>query len=56
MQTDGFEHLKTSCPYVLTELLKHVAQVGEHLGNLFRLPNELLDGADASGRRVKQRL
>lgn len=55
MQTDGFEHLKTSCPFVLTELLKHVAQVGEHLGNLFRQTNEL-DGTDANGRRVKQRL
>ncbi|KAM7259862.1 hypothetical protein ACFE04_015603 [Oxalis oulophora] len=50
MQTDGFEYLKESCPSILTELLAYVASESEH-GN-----DALLDGSDANGRRVKQRL
>ncbi|MBA0852969.1 hypothetical protein Goshw_011986 [Gossypium schwendimanii] len=57
MQTDGFEYLKESCPSVLTELLEHVAKVNEHSVIVCRHGNEaILDGSDANGRRVKQRL
>ncbi|KAE8676865.1 BTB/POZ and MATH domain-containing protein 1 [Hibiscus syriacus] len=57
MQTDGFEFLKESCPSVLTELLEHVARVNEHSMIICRHGNEaILDGSDAHGRRVKQRL
>ncbi|MBA0736287.1 hypothetical protein Gogos_009851 [Gossypium gossypioides] len=57
MQTDGFEYLKESCPSVLTELLEHVARVNEHSVIVCRHGNEaILDGSDANGRRVKQRL
>ncbi|KAJ8898660.1 hypothetical protein K2173_004694 [Erythroxylum novogranatense] len=57
MQTDGFEYLKESCPSVLTELLEYVARVSEHSVIVCRHGNEVvLDGSDANGRRVKQRL
>ncbi|KAJ8748385.1 hypothetical protein K2173_003022 [Erythroxylum novogranatense] len=57
MQTDGFEYLKESCPSVLTELLEYVARVSEHSIIVCRHGNEaMLDGSDANGRRVKQRL
>ncbi|KAL4383872.1 hypothetical protein GQ457_15G024890 [Hibiscus cannabinus] len=57
MQTDGFEYLKESCPSVMTELLEHVARVNEHSVIISRHGNEaILDGSDANGRRVKQRL
>lgn len=57
MQTDGFEYLKESCPSVLTELLDYVARVSEHSVVVSRYGNEaILDGSDANGRRVKQRL
>ena len=57
MQTDGFEYLKQSCPSVLTELLEYVARVNEHPVIVCRHGNEaILDGSDANGRRVKQRL
>ncbi|XP_078446486.1 BTB/POZ and MATH domain-containing protein 2-like [Wolffia australiana] len=58
MQTDGFEHLKMSCPCLLTEILSYVAKVSEHsvmVGTCHRAA-EYVDGGDASGRRVKQRL
>ncbi|GLT81477.1 hypothetical protein SLA2020_528610 [Shorea laevis] len=59
MQTDGFEYLRESCPFILTELLRHVARIGEYSiacrdhQNLNEAP---LDGCDAYGRRVKPRL
>ncbi|XP_068658369.1 BTB/POZ and MATH domain-containing protein 2-like isoform X1 [Aristolochia californica] len=56
MQTDGFEYLNVSCPSVLTELLEHVAKVGEHSVSISRYPNEVLDGSDINGRRVMQRI
>ncbi|XP_077232059.1 BTB/POZ and MATH domain-containing protein 2-like [Tasmannia lanceolata] len=57
MQTDGFEYLETSCPAVLTELLEYVAKVGEHSVMVSRRrANEMLDGSDGNGRRVKQRI
>ncbi|KAL1832867.1 hypothetical protein ACET3Z_002518 [Daucus carota] len=57
MQTDGFDYLKESCPSVLTELLEYVARFSKHSVVINRSGNEgLLDGSDAHGRRVKQRL
>lgn len=56
MQTDGFEYLKVSCPSLLTELLAYVAKLGEHSLLTKRNMNEALDGSDANGRRVKQRI
>ena len=57
MQTDGFEYLKESCPSVLTELLEYVARFTEHSDYMCKHKNEaILDGSDANGRRVKQRL
>ncbi|GAA0142116.1 hypothetical protein LIER_03087 [Lithospermum erythrorhizon] len=57
MQTDGFEYLKESCPDVLAELLEYVARVSEHTVGANKQVNDgLLDGSDAHGRRVKQRL
>ncbi|KAG0479766.1 hypothetical protein HPP92_010459 [Vanilla planifolia] len=56
MQTEGFEYLKMSCPSVLTELLEYVARTGEHLAIVRDHTMEALDGSDANGRRVKQRV
>lgn len=57
MQTDGFEYLKESCPHVLTELLEYVARANEHSIAVGKQGIDgILDGGDASGRRVKQRL
>ena len=58
MQTDGFEHLKMSCPSLLTEILEYVAKVNEHsvIVSSSTLPAEVIDGGDVHGRRVKQRL
>lgn len=56
MQTDGFEHLKVSCPTLLTELLEYVAKAGEHLVAFSPQANAVPDGSDVNGRRVKQRL
>ncbi|KAM1042102.1 hypothetical protein ACFX2I_031149 [Malus domestica] len=57
MQTDGYKHLKESCPSILTDLLEYVASVNEHSASLFRQGNEAIpDGSDIHGRRVKQRL
>ncbi|KAL6210504.1 hypothetical protein ACLB2K_015736 [Fragaria x ananassa] len=57
MKTDGYKHLRESCPSVLTELLEYVARVGEHSVSQCRIGNEaILDGSDINGRRVKQRL
>lgn len=55
MQTDGFEYLKESCPFVITELLQYVARIGEHSVISCGHGNESLDG-NMNGRRVKQRL
>ncbi|KAI6674713.1 hypothetical protein NL676_002619 [Syzygium grande] len=57
MQTDGFEYLKESCPSVLTELLEYVARASEQSMIVSSHGNEgILDGSDANGRRVKQRI
>lgn len=57
MQTEGFEYLKESCPSLLTELLEYVAQASEHSVIVSSQRNEsVLDGSDANGRRVKQRV
>ncbi|XP_030516639.2 BTB/POZ and MATH domain-containing protein 2-like [Rhodamnia argentea] len=57
MQTDGFEYLKESCPSVLTELLEYVARATEQSMIVSSHGNEgILDGSDANGRRVKQRI
>lgn len=56
MQTEGFDYLKTSCPSVLTELLEYVAKMGEHAAIACGSVNDALDGSDANGRRVKQRI
>ncbi|KAM1057985.1 BTB/POZ and MATH domain-containing protein 2-like [Malus sylvestris] len=57
MQTDGYKHLKESCPSILTDLLEYVASVNEHSASLCRQGNEAIpDGSDIHGRRVKQRL
>ncbi|XP_038723495.1 BTB/POZ and MATH domain-containing protein 2-like isoform X1 [Tripterygium wilfordii] len=55
MQTDGFRHLKDSCPSVLTELLQYVARVGEHSATVGSGKDSFLDGCDMNDRRVKQR-
>jgi speckle-type POZ protein len=56
MQTDGFDYLQQSCPSLLTELLEYVAKVGEHTVSPCLYSNEVLDGGDANGRRVKPRI
>ncbi|KAK9945397.1 hypothetical protein M0R45_010917 [Rubus argutus] len=56
MRTDGYKHLRESCPTVLTELLEYVARVGEHSVSVSRNNEAILDGSDINGRRVKQRL
>lgn len=56
MQTEGFEYLKTSCPSVLTQLLEYVARTGEHCAVTNDYISQALDGGDANGRRVKQRV
>lgn len=56
MQTEGFEYLKSSCPSVLTQLLDYVARTGEHCPGTHDYISQALDGGDANGRRVKQRL
>ncbi|KAG6418748.1 hypothetical protein SASPL_120953 [Salvia splendens] len=57
MQTDGFEYLKESCPNVLTDLLEYVARMNEHsIATGKQGTEDALDGSDANGRRVKQRL
>jgi hypothetical protein len=56
MQTDGFDYLQQSCPYLLTELLEYVAKVGEHSVSPYLYSSEILDGGDANGRRVKPRI
>lgn len=57
MQTDGFEYLTESCPNVLTDLLEYVARINEHsIATGKQGTEDILDGSDANGRRVKQRL
>ncbi|XP_037482121.1 BTB/POZ and MATH domain-containing protein 1-like [Triticum dicoccoides] len=56
MQTEGFDYLQQSCPSLLTELLEYVAKVGDHAVPPCLYSNEVLDGGDANGRRVKPRL
>ncbi|KAI4317727.1 hypothetical protein L6164_025574 [Bauhinia variegata] len=57
METDGFEHLKESCPSVITELLQYAATVAEHTSKDFVHSKAFcLDGNDLNGRRVKPRL
>lgn len=57
MQTEGFEHLKVSCPSILSELLEHVAKMGEHSVKAgVHVIEAPLDGSDVNGRRVKPRI
>ena len=56
MQTDGFDYLQQSCPSLLTELIEYVAKVGEHTASPCLYSNEVLDGGDVNGRRVKPRI
>ncbi|WOL12593.1 BTB/POZ and MATH domain-containing protein 1-like isoform X1 [Canna indica] len=56
MQTEGFEYLKVSCPSILTELLEYVARIGENSAVPGVHTNDILDGSDANGRRVKPRI
>ncbi|ONK62864.1 uncharacterized protein A4U43_C07F8930 [Asparagus officinalis] len=57
MQTEGFEHLKVSCPSILSELLEHVAKMGEHSVKAgVHVVEAPLDGSDVNGRRVKPRI
>ncbi|KAK4786408.1 hypothetical protein SAY86_003097 [Trapa natans] len=56
MQTDGFQHLKESCPSLLTELLEYVAGASEQSVIISSQRSESVhNGNDANGRRVKQR-
>uniref|UniRef100_A0A1D1XMP4 BTB/POZ and MATH domain-containing protein 2 n=1 Tax=Anthurium amnicola TaxID=1678845 RepID=A0A1D1XMP4_9ARAE len=56
MQTDGFEYLEASCPALVMELLEAVAKAREHSVIGCAHSNVPLDGSDANGRRVKQRV
>lgn len=56
MQSEGFDHLKESCPSVITELLKYVAGMNEHAIISYVHGGHILDGTDVNGRRVKQRI
>eukprot|EP01018_Ginkgo_biloba_P010936 Gb_03319 [translate_table: standard] len=56
MQTEGFDYLKESCPAVLSELLESIVRVQKDSGIGNRHGNEGLDGSDANGRRVRQRI
>lgn len=56
METEGFEHLKESCPAVITELLNYVAKIGPPPGSSNERGGITLDGGDVNGRRVKQRV
>lgn len=57
VQTEGFEYLKVSCPFLMSELLEFVARITEHSllvsgnGN-----NPIRDCTNTNGRRVKQRI
>lgn len=63
IQSDGYEHLRDSCPSLQCELLKTVAGVEEdtriETSSLVTRKATLdlieFDGSDASGRRVRQR-
>ncbi|GKU86654.1 hypothetical protein SLEP1_g1151 [Rubroshorea leprosula] len=56
MQTDGFEYLRQSCPSVLSELLQYVAKTDDPATLTKHGTEAILDGSDANGRRVRQRL
>ncbi|XP_049406262.1 BTB/POZ and MATH domain-containing protein 2 [Solanum stenotomum] len=56
MQSEGFDHLRESCPSVITELLKYVAGMNEHAIISYVHGGHILDGTDVNGRRVKQRI
>eukprot|EP00245_Coleochaete_scutata_P005843 TRINITY_DN19741_c0_g1_i1.p1 TRINITY_DN19741_c0_g1~~TRINITY_DN19741_c0_g1_i1.p1 ORF type:complete len:405 (-),score=81.04 TRINITY_DN19741_c0_g1_i1:541-1755(-) len=64
MQTDGFEHLSESCPSLQRELLRVVAGVdaskdtpmGSSRRSIESMWEDIGDGADAGGRRVKARV
>eukprot|EP00250_Pteridium_aquilinum_P030117 c4067_g1_i1 orf=486-1718(-) len=63
MMSEGYEHLRESCPSLQSELLEAVAGVDEEAGvgvpsvvnrkSALWMPG--LDGSDANGRRVRQR-
>lgn len=51
--SDGFEHLRESCPSLQSEILRAVAGVEEDASKSTWA--QLSDGGDASGRRVRQK-
>lgn len=57
MQTEGFDYLKDSCPFVISELLEFVARISEHSASVLGNGNGLmLDCGEMNGRRVKPRI
>lgn len=52
--SDGFEHLRESCPSLQSEILRTVAGVEEDRSR--SVWAQLSDGTDISGRRVRQRI
>jgi speckle-type POZ protein len=64
MMSDGYEYLRETCPLLQTELLEAVALVDEEAGVgvptvVNRRPGiwvPVVDGSDANGRRVRQRM
>lgn len=59
MRSDGFEHLKESCPSMQSELLKVIAGCDDDCssggGKTRSVWAQLSDGGDTNGRRVRQR-
>lgn len=56
MQTDGYEYLDASCPLVVAELLQCIAKIKDRSAISCGHAKEALDGSDANGRRIKQRM
>eukprot|EP00252_Welwitschia_mirabilis_P006948 TRINITY_DN17911_c0_g1_i2.p1 TRINITY_DN17911_c0_g1~~TRINITY_DN17911_c0_g1_i2.p1 ORF type:complete len:428 (+),score=37.00 TRINITY_DN17911_c0_g1_i2:342-1625(+) len=55
IQTEGFEYLKKSCPYLLHEVLESFV-ISEKASGSIRHQYRNLDGSDINGRRVRQRI
>lgn len=59
MRSDGFEHLKESCPSLQSDLLKIIAGCDDDCssggGKTRSVWAQLSDGGDTNGRRVRQR-
>eukprot|EP00250_Pteridium_aquilinum_P013573 c21428_g1_i1 orf=351-1586(-) len=53
LHSDGFEHLRESCPSLQSEILRTVAGVEDDASKSTWA--QLSDGGDANGRRVRQR-